>query len=240
MEPRKDLTPEEMADGPTPADSPLEYFRKARAFTEKHYADEMVHIWSTKFDEVGPNHFFLELLWVVHATGFNAKVVAKMLPRLREAYGLAEDGGGWDKLGRERPESMLARVLPVCNNPQKAKAVHSTAKLMANSMFPADVGKTESWEDFRKERLSSPELLARLPYVGKITCHHLARNMGLLDSVKPDLHLVRLASHWGFKDCTEMCKAVKPPEMPLGIVDLIMWYGSSTFGTLAARKDGER
>lgn len=240
MEPRKDLTPEEMAGGPTPADSPEEYFRKARAFTEKHYADEMVHIWSTKFEEVGPNHFFLELLWVIHATGFNAKVVARMLPRLKTAYGLAEDGGGWDRLGKELVEPVLARVLPVCNNPQKAKAVHSTAKLMTDAMFSADVGRTESWEDFRRTRLSSPELLTELPYVGKITCHHLARNIGLLDSVKPDLHLVRLAKHWGFKDCTEMCEAMRPPEMPLGIVDLIVWYSSATFGTLSARKDGER
>lgn len=240
MEPRKELTPEEMAGGPTPADSPQEYFRKARAFTEKHYADEMAHIWSTKFEEVGPNHFFLELLWVIHATGFNAKVVARMLPRLKTAYGLAEDGGGWDRLGKEPVESVLARVLPVCNNPQKAKAVHSTARLMADAMFPADVLRTESWEDFRQRRLSSPALLTELPYVGKITCHHLARNIGLLDSVKPDLHLVRLAKHWGFKDCTEMCEAMQPPEMPLGIVDLIVWYSSATFGTLSARKDGER
>jgi len=240
MEPRKDLTPEEMADGPTPADSPDEYFRKARAFTEKYYWKEMVHIWSTKFEEVGPNHFFLEYVWVVHATGFNAKVVAKLMPRLTAAYGIGEDGSGWDRLGRDDEGSMLSRVLKVCNNPQKAKAVHSTAKLMADAMFPADVGKTESWEDFRQRRLSSPELLTKLPYVGKITCKHLARNIGILECVKPDLHLVRLADHWGFKDCDEMCLAMKPSEMPLGIVDLILWYASSTFGTLAARKEGER
>jgi hypothetical protein len=240
MEPRRELTPAETADGPTPADSPQEYFRKARAFTEKHYADEMVRIWSTRFDEVSPNFFFIEYVWVVHATGFNAKVVAKMLPRLRAAYGLAEDGGGWDGLGKEPVESMLARVLPVCNNPQKAKAVHSTARLMVDTMFPVNVLETESWEDFRGTRLSSPELLTRLPYVGRITCHHLARNIGLLGSVKPDLHLVRLASHWGFKDCVEMCEAVRPPEMPLGIVDLCLWYFASSYSTLGIRKSGDR
>ncbi len=240
MEPRRDLTPEEMADGPTPADSPKDYFRKAREFTEKYYHEDMDRIWSTKFDEVGPNQFFIELVWVIHATGFNAKVVAKLLPRLTPAYGIGEDGSGWDRLGKEAVDSMLARVLPVCNNPQKARAVHSTAKLMADSMFPDDVLRTESWEDFRRVRLSSPALLAKLPYIGKITCMHLARNIGILDCVKPDLHLVRLADHWGFKDCVEMCLAIKPEDMPLGIVDLCLWMASSTFGTISVRKDGER
>lgn len=240
MEPKKDLTPEEMAGGPTPADSPQEYFRKAQAFTEKYYREEMVHIWSTKFEEVSPNHFFLEYVWVVHATGFNAKVVAKLMSRLTSAYGIGEDGSGWDRLGREDEALMLSRVLKVCNNPQKAKAVHSTAALMADAMFPSDVGKTESWKDFRQSRLSSPELLTKLPYVGKITCKHLARNIGILECVKPDLHLVRLADHWGFKDCDAMCLAMRPPEMPLGIVDLCLWYFASSFSTLNIRKPGDR
>jgi hypothetical protein len=241
MEPRRDLSPEEMEGGPTPADSPEAYFRKARAFAEKHYWDEMVRIWSTKFEDVSPGFFFMEYIWVVHATGFNAKVVAKMLPRLTAAYGIGADGTGWDKLGREHADQVLKRVLPVCNNPQKAKAVHNTAYSMCKAMFPLSPDDpVVTWEEFRKERLSTPELLTRLPYVGKITCHHLARNLGQLDSVKPDLHLVRLAAHWGFEDCTKMCEAMRPPEMPLGIVDLILWYASSTFGTITARKDGDR
>jgi len=240
MEPRRDLSPEELQDGPNPSDSPSEYFRKAHEFAKKHYREEMGRIWSTRFEEVSPNFFFIEYVWVVHATGFNAKVVAKMLPRLTAAYGIGADGSGWDALGKWRLEEVLSRVLPVCNNPQKAKAVHSTARLMKDAMFPEDLGRTESWEEFRQRRLASPELLSRLPYVGRITCFHLARNIGLFESVKPDLHLVRLASHWGFKDCVEMCESMRPDGMPLGIVDLILWYASSTFGTLGARRDGER
>ncbi len=240
MEPRRDLSPEEMRDGPTPADSPKEYFRKALEFSRRNYSEEMERIASTRFDKVTPSSFFIEYVWVVHATGFNAKVVAKMLPRLTRAYGIGEDGSGWDGLGRKDEHEAVSRVLPVCNNPQKARAVHSTARLLTDALFPADVSRTESWEDFRGRRLSSPKLLAELPYVGRITCFHLARNIGLLESVKPDLHLVRLASHWGFRDCVEMCESMRPDGMPLGIVDLVLWYASSTFGTLEARKDGER
>jgi len=241
VEPRKDLSPEELRDGPSPSDSPSEYFRKAREFAEKYYWEDMARIWGTKFSDVSPNFFFIEYVWVVHATGFNAKVVAKMLPRLTEAYGIGPDGSGWDRLARKPEPDMLASVLPVCNNPQKAKAVRKTAALMADAMFPLDkTAPVETWEEFRERRLRTADLMSELPYVGKVTCHHLARNLGLLDSVKPDLHLVRLAENWGFKDCVEMCEAMRPPEMPLGIVDLVLWYASSTFGTLAARKDGRR
>ncbi len=223
------------------ADSPSEYFRKAREFAEKHYWKEMANIWGTKFSDVSPGHFFLEYVWVVHATGFNAGVVAKMLPRLVPAYGLRDDGSGWDLLADKPEPDMLASVLPVCNNQQKARAVQRTARIMRDAMFPRDrTARVETWEEFRQERLSSAEKMTDLPYVGKITCHHLARNLGLLDSVKPDLHLVRMADHWGFKDCVAMCEAMRPPEMPLGIVDLILWYAASTFGTTEARRPGER
>lgn len=241
MEPRRQLSDEDLRDGPDPSDSPTEYFRKARAFAEKHYGDEMVRIWGTKFGEVSPNFFFLEYVWVVHATGFNAAVVAKMLPRLVPAYGLRPDGGGWDILAREPEMFTLDRVLLVCNNPQKAKAVRKMAAMMADAMFPADKdAPVRTWEEYRDQELASADLLTRLPYVGKVTCHHLARNLGLLDSVKPDLHLIRLADNWGFKDCVAMCEAMRPPEMPLGIVDLILWYAASTFGTLSARAAGAR
>jgi hypothetical protein len=241
MEPRKPLREEMIEYEPSMKERPEEYFRKARIFAEKFYQEDIDRIWGTKFKEVQPNFFFMEYVFVVHATGFNAGVVTKMLPRLLSAYGLRDDGSGWDALA-DRPETdMLASVLPVCNNPQKAKAVRKTALLMKEAMFPDDPGSpAETWEEFKRGRLSSAEKMVKLPYVGRITCHHLARNLGLLDSVKPDLHLVRMAEHWGFKDCVAMCEAVRPEGMPLGIVDLILWYASSTFGTVGVRKPGER
>lgn len=242
MEPRKPLRKEMVGYEPSVNDGPIEYFKKARIFSEKFYWEDMVRIWGTKFKEVQPNFFFMEYVFVVHATGFNAAVVASMLPRLIPAYGLRGDGGGWDVMAREPEAVTLSRVLPVCNNPQKAKAVRRMAEIMADAMFSKDTeAPVRTWEEFRDKELSSPELLTKLPYVGKVTCHHLARNLGLLDSVKPDLHLIRLADHWGFNgDCTAMCEAVRPPEMPLGIVDLILWYAASTFGTLSARAAGAR
>jgi hypothetical protein len=106
---------------------------------------------------------------------------------------------------------------------------------------------TIGWEEYKNQNLSSPDLLKKLPYIGRITCFHLARNIGLLENVKPDLHLVRLAKHWGYKDCLVMCQDVQKnheetnrERLPLGIIDLAIWYSASTFSTIKIRQEGDR
>jgi endonuclease III len=230
VEPHKELP---LTEGPRPDldAGPQAYFDRAREFVEESYPEELEAIRSTKFEEVSSDFFFREYVWVVHATGFSAKAVGRFMPKLMVAYGM------YDDLAEEEFEAAFERIRRVCNNRQKAKAVWKTARLM-NS----EVGKycQTGWEEFKQVRLSSPEKLRELPYVGPVTCFHLARNIGLLECVKPDLHLVRMAEYWGFPDCVEMCKAVRPEDMPLGVVDLIFWYAAATFGTLGIRKDGAR
>ena len=238
MEPRKNLTEKELGDDkPKSSDRPDTYFRKALAFTLKHYSKEMEHISSTKFEGLTPEKFFLECMWVIHATGFNAQVVGQMMPKLIVAY------GDWKILGRENRENIIERVAIVCNNPAKIESVQSIAGLMINGSSDTKDG----WELFKQERLSSPDKLKELPYIGKVTCFHLARNIGLLDSVKPDLHLVRLAKYWGYQDCIELCKYFQESHekktgtrYPLGIIDLVLWYAASSTGTIDIRKPGER
>lgn len=227
MEPHKELSGVEEFR-PHLSDGPELYFQKALAFTKKYYQSEMDAIASVKFNEVTPEFFFREYTWVVHATGFSAKAVGKFMPRLLEKY------GSWDKMAMEPFDDMFERVILVCNNPQKAKAIHKTSRLLKSEIY------SHGWEEFKNKKLSTPKMLADLPYIGGITCFHLGRNIGLLECVKPDLHLVRMADHWGFKDCVEMCEKVRPEGMPLGIVDLCFWYSASTWGTIEIRKEGSR
>jgi endonuclease III len=221
---------------PDLSQNPKEYFQTALKFVQENYSDELDRISSVNFDTVDDDFFFREYVWVVHATGFSAKAVGKFMPNLLKAY------GWWDKLAEDSFENVMERVKPICNNPQKAKAVHGMAKIMF-SMF----GNGELWADWRNNNLSSPELLAKLPYIGKVTCFHLARNIGLLEFVKPDLHLVRMAKHWGFKNCVEMCEHIQKhhesdggEKFPLGIIDLVLWYSASHFSTLSIRQPGDR
>ncbi len=223
--------------------SPEEYFEKAWDFTCRFYHDDLTRIMSVTLESVTPEFFFREYVWVVHATGFSAKAVGKFMPRLLEAY------DDWDKLALDKFEEAFERVKKVCNNEQKAKAIHNQAcEMMVRSISFDEPDLARSWwERYRKSELSTPEKLSKLPYIGKTTCFHLGRNIGLLECVKPDLHLIRMAEHWGFADCIEMCKAMQSShkkkhssELPLGIVDLALWYAASTFGTLEIKQEGKR
>jgi endonuclease III len=218
-------------DIPNVDDGYRNYFDKSLEFTKKNYLDTYHRILSTKFEEVTQEFFFKEYVWVVHATGFSAKAVSKFIDRLFTEY------GEYDSIINYSEDVIVERVRKVVNNPQKIKAVYSTAKLMDS--LP--------WVDFKKEYLSSPEKMVKLPYIGKITCYHLGRNIGLLDCVKPDLHLERLASYWKFQNCIEMCRAMQKHHeektkeyIPLGIIDLALWYGSSSFSTTHIRKPDGR
>ncbi len=239
MEPHKDLASGTELYRPDIGNGPAEYFERAWTFVNRFYGEEVMAISSTRFDEVSPGHFFREYAWVVHATGFSAKAVGKFMPRLMSAY------GPWDLLAKEAFGDAFLRIKLVCNNPQKARAVHATARHMTARLFEDE--KVVEWGEYKQEHLSSPERLMRLPYVGPVTCFHLARNLGLLECVKPDLHLVRLASHWGFQDCVKMCESMRDSHeadsgerVPLGLVDLAVWYLASHFGTIGLKVEGQR
>lgn len=237
MEPHKQLPDGIEAFRPSIASGPVEYFKKAWEFANQYYGEEVARIGSVRFDDVTPEFFFREYIWVVHATGFSAKAVGKFIPRLLEAY------GPWETLSGEFIGDVMVRVGKVCNNPQKAKAVLQTARLLKDRIYNGDGATKETrWSEF-KSTITHPEMLAELPYIGKITCFHLGRNIGLLECVKPDLHLVRMAEHWGFSDCVAMCSAMRDavdPSIPLGVVDLALWYAASTFGTIEIKKEGQR
>lgn len=228
MEPRKDLNiPEEFK--PNLIDGPHRYFDRAFKFAQTFYKQELTQIGSVDFTKITPDDFFSEVIWVIHATGFNAKAVGKFINRLQLAY------GSWESLGKEEFITSFIRIKLVCNNPQKSSAVHKIAGMLCTALIDDDI----PWSEFRDNSFSNPEKLQMLPYIGPVTCYHLARNIGLLDYVKPDLHLVRMATYWGYKDCVEMCKSVQPDGMPLGVVDYVLWLAAATFGTIQI-KNGNR
>jgi endonuclease III len=205
------------------------YFKRAHEFAVQFYENEIHDIASVEFQSVSLEKFFNEYIWVVHATGFSAKQVGKMISRLIVAYGDPIN------FARKPEQEAIEPILKICNNPQKAKAVRKTAEILSDGISKY------GWERYRNHFLCDPSKLDDLPYIGKVTCYHLARNIGQLDFIKPDLHLVRMAKHWGFGDDPYiMCEAVQPEGMPLGIVDLIFWYAASTFGTLEIRGEGDR
>lgn len=66
------------------------------------------------------------------------------------------------------------------------------------------------------------EFCSQLPWIGKITKWHLAKNYGV-DCAKPDIHLSRLADHYQTtpaKMCAELAAATGDR---IATVDLVIW-----------------
>lgn len=214
---------------PDPNLDPTSWYKKAVEFALKYYSPEIKRAASVEFEKVTPDLFFTEYIWVVHATGFSAKAVSRFIHRLLEAY------GSYIELSSLKIEEVNPKVLPIVNNKEKAKAVWT----MSNQLF---AGINENgWEGYKSRFLYPVDKLSKLPYIGNITKFHLGRNIGILDCVKPDLHLVRMAKYWGFSDAVSMIVSMNEGhDYPLGIADMIAWYYASHFGTGHMKKDGER
>jgi hypothetical protein len=206
-------------------DSPLDYFAKAMDFVLTYYSEDFNRIASTKFDDVSPEFFFREYVWVVKVSGFNAKIISRIFPRLLVCYQPLFDMivGKVDALNSI---DIGINAMNVFNNKRKTKAVIDTAFVLRDGI------RKYGWEKYRDSELNTPEKLEKLPFIGGITKFHLARNCGLLHYVKPDLHLVRMSKVWGFISPIELCKAIQQRyDMPLGLIDLVLFYSASTFGS---------
>lgn len=66
------------------------------------------------------------------------------------------------------------------------------------------------------------EFCARLPWIGKITKWHLAKNYGV-DCAKPDIHLTRLAAYYGTTAASLCSKLAEASGDRVATVDLVIW-----------------
>lgn len=66
--------------------------------------------------------------------------------------------------------------------------------------------------------------LGSLPWIGEITKWHLAKNFGV-DVVKPDRHLVRVATRYGTDPFTLCDRIARASGDRIGTVDYVIWRG---------------
>lgn len=223
MEPR---VTQKIEPVPPPFSSVEEYWEGAFEFVDKMYHQQLEHHRSISYPEhATPDNFWLEYIWCVYVAGFNSKVVARSWKLLIEAYSSWQecDGTRW------------GRVALINRNSNKFSAVSSTAALMRHfrRVHPA------WWLKFRETFLDSVDKMRQLQGIGPVASHHLARNLGH-NTVKPDLHLWRLAKHFEFPDPFCMCEFLSGLSgEKIAVVDLILFYTASTFGTISIRGEDD-
>ncbi len=143
-----------------------------------------------------PADFFLEYTWVVVNSGMKEQVARKIYENILRAISVHEP------------------VDTAFGHRGKANAI-SQMLLAYNGCF----------QDFQRSE-DKVEYLASLPWIGKITKYHLARNLGL-DVCKPDRHLVRIAAKYNTTP-DELCRRLsKETGDRIGTVDVVLWRAAN-------------
>lgn len=126
-----------------------------------------------RFVQLTPGYVMRETAWVIVNSGFRFQVARKLWPALEDAF------NGFD------PERIDERCRPgalrVLNYPRKIDAIIQMACLVRDCF------------DIIVEHRADVDYLRSLPFIGPVTCYHLAKLLGA-DVVKPDVHLVRAST----------------------------------------------
>lgn len=149
--------------------------------------------WAENVKLCNDSHTFTnETIWVILNSGMKEQIARKIYNRIMDAI----------KEGKPLSE--------VFRHKGKVKAIDDVINNSSNYF--------NAWNHSGH----SVDYLETLPFIGKITKYHLAKNLGL-DFCKPDRHLERIAKEYRTTPeimCTEL---VKETMDRIGVVDIIIW-----------------
>jgi len=191
--------------------NPIELFKEAEELVRKNgfgweidWCDNRI-----AFENCDERRFLLEYGWVVFNSGMRNKVISDKWKDLTKAFHYFVP---FQILVYE--DKVRKEALAIFGNKRKVDAIISTAKKIVNEGF-------EKSMRAKIEHLTL-EYLDSLPMIGEVTKYHLARNLGF-DYVKPDRHLVRLATKYGMTPF-QLCYLIhKKTGRRLGTIDVILW-----------------
>jgi len=158
----------------------MQMFEAAKTYCETEcpeVVDWANSITPDTFKKLKSTNFLTEYCWTVYASGFKASTIEAIFPDLKSAFKEFE----LDALAKMKS---INPVLAIFNNERKANSFLKGSKQIAQEGFSAF-----------KKRLHNEgvDMLEELPGIGPITKFHLAKNLGLADTAKPDVWLNRAA-----------------------------------------------
>lgn len=193
---------------------PEELYPAASAWAEEHYAGQIKWVRGVVSEPITKERFWREYCWCSLVSGFNAARVTKFFPAFMAVAG--EDP--------EKSKCTAEDLQVVFGNKNKTRGIIKCRNIITGY----------GWRRFCEKYVQpkNVDLLNGLPNVGPVISHHLARNLGI-DTVKPDLHLNRLANYYDFGSALEMCQMMQKRfgVATLGEVDLKLFLFCQAHGT---------
>jgi hypothetical protein len=174
------------------------------------YLDELRWQESLVFGNLEESSFLREYAWVVLNSGFREAVIRKHFDYISLCF------CDWESANEiaSRGSICVETAFSVFRNRRKLQAIEFTASLIAQVGF----------KEFSLSLQDNPtQALQKLPYIGEVTCLHLAKNIGA-DVAKPDRHLVRVAARFGYDNVLSMCNDISCAVGDrISVTDLVLW-----------------
>lgn len=185
------------------------FFKTAMSYVVSNRPDELK--WARKikpFKGMTPKRFLSMYCWVIYTSGFRVSIIEDKFEEIQEAF----KDFDIDKLSKMKS---VKSVLLVFNNARKAESFLKGTK----SIYK------EGFSKFKKRvGIEGAKALRELPGIGMITQKHLARNIGLSDVAKDDVHMRRLVNIFGAKDESELAGYLSHEfGEKKGVVDAVLW-----------------
>ena len=165
---------------------------------------------------VGESEFLKEFAWVVLSSGMREAVVRSKFNQISEAFYYWQNS----HLISDNSSICLEKALQVFNHSSKMNAIVKACKIICKQGF-ANVR--------RRILHSGIEYIRTFPFMGPTTSFHLAKNLGI-DVAKPDRHLVRISSMFGYATPNDLCKTIAEGVGDrVSVVDLVLWRYATLF-----------
>ncbi len=168
--------------------------------------------WQAKRDlsDVSEESFLREAAWVIFSSGMRESVIRRHFADIGEAYFKFRSAS----LIESNRKRCRLRALECFNHRGKVNAVLDVARHVA------DVGFTQVVDRLKREPI---EYLSQFSYLGPATARHLAKNLGM-KIAKPDRHLQRVSSLFGYTSPDQMCSAIASiVREDVSVIDLVIW-----------------
>jgi hypothetical protein len=162
------------------------------------------------FESISETEFLREAAWVVLSSGFRESVVRRLFPEISRAF---LNWIGAEEIENRMSECQTAALL-IFAHKRKIAAIVDIISRAANEGF------CRIKEKIKEDGVA---YIQQLPFMGPVTSLHLAKNVGLC-FVKPDRHLVRIASLTGYPSPDLMCRTIASVVgESIPVVDLVVW-----------------
>jgi len=197
----------------------IKFYTEARQFVFEEFPDDCRWQASRNPETFTESDLLREAAWVILCSGFRESVVRRVFGYISLCF------CDWES-AREIvrcSESCRVTALVVFGSDKKIQAIVDVADHVNQLGF----------EQLRRLLSLDPiPVLRKLPFIGPVTSFHLAKNLGF-ETAKPDRHLARLASHFGFSDAHALCGLLSQEfGDPVRVVDVVLWrYAEQRFST---------